>query len=147
MKLLEIKLNTALELEPIDNIYWVLKSLYSVDFITTDGVWKLRNKPGWITDLRSGTNTINWISPKWGNPLYMAGVMCHDTAWSGWMSREESNRLLQQCCILSGECNRFQAWLVYQGVDKLGSYHHMDDVLPHPYTFSRKFESLRLYDE
>jgi hypothetical protein len=149
VKLLNVVVHTEIHLAPINPTHWELRAPYSADFITDEGVFKLRLKAGWITDLRSGTNAINFISPKWGNPIYMAGIFFHDTSFSGWVSFELCNDLLRQCCILSGECNKFQAWLVYQGVMKFGreGYHYMDEALPEPYENSRHYESLRLYDK
>ena len=148
MKLLDIKIIKPLKMEPIDSKYWKLTDDYHVDFITDGGVWKLRNKPNWITDLRSGCgDVINIIAPKWGNSEYTATVLMHDTAWSGWMSRQLSNELLKQGMILSGEIGSFRGALVYNAVQCFGHYSNMDEPLPEPYTINRLFESLKLYDK
>lgn len=147
MKLLEIKIIKPLKMEPVDSKYWKLTDDFHVDFITDEGVWKLRNKAGWVTDLRSGCDAINIIAPKWGNSEYTATVLMHDTAWSGWMSRQLSNELLRQGMILSGEIGSFRGSLVYHAVQNFGHYSNMDEILPEPYTINRLFESLRLYDK
>lgn len=154
MKLLEIKIIKPLKMEPVDSKYWKLTDDFHVDFITDEGVWKLRNKAGWITDLRSGCDAINMIAPainmiapKWGNSEYTATVLMHDTAWSGWMSRQLSNDLLRQGMIMSGEIGSFRGSLVYHAVQNFGHYSNMDEILPEPYTTNRIFESLRLYDK
>ena len=147
MQLVDIKIIKPLKMEPIDSKFWKLTDDFYVDFITDEGVWKLRNKSNWITDLRSGCDAINIIAPKWGNSVYTATVLMHDTAWSGWMSRQLSNELLRQGMILSGEIGSFRGSLVYNAVQYFGHYSNMDDELPEPYTINRMFESLRLYDK
>ena len=146
MKLLDVKILKPLSLEPLDSKYWKLTSDLHVDFITDEGTWKLRNKAGWITDLRSGCDAINIIAPRWGNDIYTVVVLFHDCAWSGWVSRQLSNEILRQGMILSGEIGRFRASLVYHAVQNFGTYYNMDDALPEPYTVNRCFESLRLHD-
>lgn len=134
-------------MEPLDSKFWKLTADFHVDFVTNEGVWKLRNKANWLTDLRSGCDAINIIAPKWGNPVYTATVLMHDTAWSGWMSRQLSNELLRQGMILSGEIGSFRGTLVYHAVQSFGHYSNMDEPLPEPYTINRLFESLILCDK
>lgn len=147
MILLKIIVRTPLKLTPIDTKYWRLTDKYSVDFITDEGVYKLRLMPGWITDLRSGCDAINAIIPKWGNDLFTATVLLHDCAWSGHLSRALSNDLLRQGMVLSGEVGTLRASLAYYAVSAFGTYYDMDDALPEPYTINRIFEKITIEDK
>ena len=99
-------------------------------------IWKL----GWITDLRSGTDAINWFIPKHGNDEYNAIILFHDFSWSGWISRSLSNELLRQGIILSGTRGEHVASIVKFTVDHVGTYYQLEDKLPEPYTVNREFE-------
>lgn len=149
MKLQKIKILSPLELTPVNDTFWALGSHYSVDFITDEGVLQLRNKPRWLTDLRSGSDGINWFVPKWGNPEYTAIVLMHDTAFSGWLSFELANSLLSQGMVLSGEVTPRRAAIVKGTLNLIGRSHYSDfeSPLPPPYTANRKLESLRWSDK
>lgn len=147
MILHKIIVRTPLKLTPIDTKYWKLTDKYAADFITDEGVYKLRLQSGWITDLRSGCDAINAIVPKWGNDLYTATIMLHDCAWSGHLSRELSNILLRQGMVLSGEVGSLRASMAYYAVSSFGRYYDMDEVLPEPYTINRIFEKITIEDK
>lgn len=100
-------------------------------------IWKL----GWITDLRSGTDAINWFIPKKGNDEYNAIILFHDFSWSGWISRSLSNELLRQGIILSETRGEHVASIVKFTVDHVGHYYNLEDTLPEPYTVNRQLES------
>lgn len=149
MRLLDIEVYDKMKLEPINTKLFRLADFYDADFVTDEGVWRLRNKAGWITDLRSGTSAINYIIPKWGNEKYNATIALHDTAFSGWMSFELANELLYQGMILSGQIGSFRAGLAKNMVSLFGrsGYRNMYEELPSPYTNVRQFESLKLWDK
>ena len=127
--------------------FWRLESPYYAKFHTTDGVWHLNLAPGWITDKRSGSDCINWVVPKDGNPEYRASVFAHDTAYSGWMSKPLADHLfIRQGMHLSGEVSQPVANLAYTAVKLFGKSYSMDDALPPPYELNRKYESLKLKD-
>ena len=149
MKLKKIVFQTDLRMKPVDDKFFELTGPFNVDFVTDEGTWKLRLKEGWVTDLRSGTDVINYLVPKWGNCEYTATVLLHDCAYTGWMSFELANEMLRQGVILSGEISKFRAWLMYQAVDKFGRghYYSLDDKLPPPYDKNKSLEYLVLVDK
>lgn len=147
MKLLDIKIIKPLKMAPLDSKYWKLTDDFAVNFVTDEGVYKLYLKAGWITDLRSGSDAINCIVPKWGNEKYVSTVLFHDFCWSGNLSRELSNDFLRQGMVLSGEVGTLRASLAYYAVSKFGKYYNMDEELPEPYTINRMFEKLTIEDK
>ena len=147
MKLLDIKIIKPLKMAPLDSKYWKLTDDFAVNVVTDEGIYKLYLKAGWITDLRSGSDAINCIVPKWGNELYVATVLFHDACWSGNLSRELSNDFLRQGMVLSGEVGTLRASLAYYAVSKFGRYYDMDEELPEPYTTNRMFERLTIEDK
>lgn len=149
MKLKQVKIITPLSLSPVNDTLFKLGSEYRVDFITNEGTWRLHNKKDWLTDLRSGSDAINPIVAKWGTPIYTAGILMHDTAFSGWMSFELANEMLAQTMILSKDVGRCRAWLAETTLNQFGYSHYsqMDMPLPPPYEHNRKYESLTLVDK
>lgn len=149
MKLKSVKILTPLNLSPVDDTLFKLGTDYRVDFITDEGTWRLYNRKEWLTDLRSGSDIINGIAPKWGNPIYTAGVLMHDTAFSGYISFRLANNLLAQCMFLSGEIGTCRAWMVKTALNTFGESHYCDleMPLPTPYENNRKYESLTLVDK
>lgn len=135
-----------IEFTPVSATLFRLTAPYAVDFVTDGGVWKLRNKAGWLTDLRSGSSLIDCVIPKMGGAVYVAGVLLHDTAFSGKMSFDLANEMLRQCLILSGEIGEFRAGLAMRAVAAFGRghYYDVDDPMPEPYTLNRLFEGLTL---
>ena len=147
MKLLDIKIIKPLKMAPLDSKYWKLTDDFAVNFVTNEGIYTLYLKAGWITDVRSGSDAINCIVPKWGNELYVAIVLFHDCCWSGHLSRELSNDFLRQGMVLSGEVGTLRASLAYYAVSKFGRYYNMDEELPEPYTINRMFEKITIEDK
>lgn len=148
MKLKQVKIITPLQLTPVDDTLFRLGSDLRVDFVTDEGIWRLHNRKDWLTDLRSGCDAINSIVPKWGTPTYTAGILMHDTAFSGWMSFELANDLLAQCMLLSKDVGRCRAWLTKTALNQFGYSHYsqMDMPLQPPYEGNRALESLILVD-
>ena len=141
-----VRILHPLEFTPASATLFRLTASYAVDFLTDEGTWKLRNRPGWLTDLRSGSSLIDCIVPKMGGAVYTAGILLHDTAFSGKMSFDLANEMLRQCLILSGEIGEFRAGLAAKAVSAFGRSHYygVDDALPEPYTLNRLFEGLTL---
>lgn len=148
MKLKQVKILTPLSLTPVDDVLFKLGSDIRVDFVTDEGTWRLHNRKDWLTDLRSGSDAINSIVPKWGTPIYTAGILMHDTAFSGWMSFDLANDLLAQCMLLSKDVGRCRAWLAKTALNQFGYSHYsqMDMPLQPPYECNRALESLILVD-
>ena len=146
MILQEVRIIKPLAFTPVSTELFALTSPYWVDFITDEGVWKLRNKTSWLTDLRSGSSWIDCLIPKMGNQTYTAGILLHDTCFSGKMSFDLANEMLRQCMILSKEVGPLRAGLAHTAVSKFGRSHYfgVDDDLPEPYTINRVFEGLTL---
>lgn len=147
MKLIEIKPLNEIELTPIDDKLFKLGSDFNCKFITDEGVYHLHLKKGWITDLRSGSDIINYLVPKWGNPLYTACVLGHDCSFSGWISFDLANDLfLKQGMAISEEISTTLASIACEMVGKFGRSHYydFDTILPEPYTNNKELESLTL---
>lgn len=148
MKLQGIRIEQPLVLDrlpgKLGHKYKHLTADFSARFVTDEGVWRLRLLSGWITDERSGSDTINWLVPKRGNDWYNATILMHDCAWSGWMSRALSNELLRQGMILSGEVGPHAAALAKLAVDRFGRYYDLEEELPPPYHNNRLYESLTM---
>ena len=146
MKLLQIETPLPLQYCDLPGYHGKYKELlapYRVVLYTDEGILQGDMSIGWVTDLRSGTNAINWFVPKKGNAKYNGIILFHDLSWSGWISRALSNELLCQGIILSGERVEHIANIVKVTVDHIGHYYELDDVLPAPYTNNRLLESLQ----
>lgn len=145
-KLLDIKVYTLSPgLVRHDKKHWRLTSPFYADFLTDQGVWKLRLSAGWITDKRSGSSTVDWFFPKDGNPLYRACIFAHDSAYSGLVSKALADHLfILQGTKLSGEVNAFQASVAHKAVSLFGKAYELDDEMPEPYKNNRAYERLYL---
>ena len=140
IKLYKIEIVKPLRYIPITSKYYKLTSDYNIRLHTNEGILDAYMKAGWITDLRSGSDAINWFIPKHGNDEYNAIILFHDFSWSGHISRSLSNELLRQGIILSGTRGERVASIVKITVDHFGTYYNLDDNLPEPYTVNRQFE-------
>jgi hypothetical protein len=145
IKLQKIEIVKPLKYKPIDKKYYILTSDFNVRLHTSEGILDAYMKKGWITDLRSGSDAINWVIPKKGNDEYNAIILFHDFSWSGWITRALSNELLRQGIILSGTRGEKVADIVKFTVDHFGHYYNLEDKLPEPYTVNRELESFKWY--
>jgi hypothetical protein len=147
MKLLSIKLLNDILLTPQAHGLMKLGADFRCDFITDDGVYRLKLRKGWITDLRSGSDIINGMVPKWGSPQYTACVLAHDASFSGWLSFDLANELfLEQGMPLSGDISSKMGVMACEAVNHFGRghYYEMDDIMPEPYATNKTLESLTL---
>lgn len=143
--LLEIIVPERMALREISRTHWDLRRPYHAEFVTSDGTYVLDLDTLWVTDLRSGSDAINWFAPKRGNIIYEACVGGHDTAWSGHVSRSLSNEIfIHQGFALSGEVGPRRADAAKFAVDHFGTYYELDTPLPPPYANNRALESLVL---
>jgi len=141
IKLHRIEIVKPLRYKPVSKKYYDLTDDFFIRLHTSEGVLEPYMKAGWVTDLRSGTDAINWFIPKHGNDEYNAIILFHDFSWSGWISRSLSNELLRQGIILSGTRGEKVASIVKFTVDHVGHYYNLNDELPEPYTCNRQLES------
>lgn len=140
IKLIKIEIVKPLRYKSIDKKYYKLTKDFNIRLHTNEGILNAYMKAGWITDLRSGTDAINWFIPKKGNDEYNAIILFHDFSWSGHISRKLSNELLRQGIILSNTRGEDVANVVKFTVDHIGHYYELEDKLPEPYTVNREFE-------
>jgi len=99
----------------------------NAEVITNEGTLHYTIKPGFPTNMRSGSNAINWFIPKFtGNNKYNLAILCHDFAYTKLpngnnpLSKEVADELLRQMVIMSGQLGSIKAAVMYQFVDKLG---------------------------
>jgi len=107
---------------------WRLKEPVRVEVITSEGNLIYRMKPGFPTNMRSGSHLIDWLIPKFtSNNRYNLALLCHDFAYtklpSGQnpISRELADELLRQMCILSGELGECRAAIMHRALRLCGS--------------------------
>ena len=140
IQLYEIEIVKPLRYKSISKKFYDLTDDFNVRLHTNEGVLDSYMEKGWITDLRSGTDAINWFIPKIGNDEYNSIILFHDFSWSGWVTRAVSNELLRQGIILSGTRGENVANIVKFTVDHFGHYYNLNDKLPSPYTINRELE-------
>lgn len=142
MKLYRIETNGAPICQKYANGYWILTEDYHVQLVTDEGTLCYTMRAGWITDFRSGSSAVDIIVPKRGNDRYTASVLCHDMAYSGWITKDLADELLYQGMVLSGQ-SKWRAGLAYKAVQWFGeeSYYSMVSPMPRPYTLNRNLES------
>jgi len=99
---------------------WRLKEQVAVSVYTSEGVLVYNMKPGFPTNMRSGSHLIDFIIPKFTrNNKYNLAILCHDFAYtklpdgSNPISRKLADEILRQMVILSGELGWFRAAIMY----------------------------------
>jgi len=99
---------------------WRLKFQVSVNVLTNEGELVYTMKPGFPTNMRSGSHLIDFIIPKFTkNNSYNLAILCHDFAYTKLpngenpISRKLADELLRQMCILSGELGYIRAGIMY----------------------------------
>jgi len=102
---------------------WRLKSLVEVEVFTNEGKLRYTIKPGFPTNMRSGSHLIDFIIPKFTkNNRYNLALLCHDFAYTKLpdgtnpISRELADELLRQMVILSGELGAFRAAIMHRAL-------------------------------
>jgi len=102
---------------------WRLKEQVAVSVYTSEGVLVYNMKPGFPTNMRSGSHLIDFIIPKFTrNNKYNLAILCHDFAYtklpdgSNPISRELADELLRQMVIISGELGSFRAAIMHRAL-------------------------------
>ena len=102
---------------------WRLSDEVSVTVFTNEGTLLYTMRPGFPTNMRSGSHCIDWLIPKFtGNNRYNLAILCHDFAYTKLsdgtnpISRELADELLRQMCILSGELGSFRAGIMHRAL-------------------------------
>jgi len=100
-----------------------VKNLVKADVRTSEGTLHYTVKPGFPTNMRSGSHLIDWLIPKFtGNNRYNLALLCHDFAYTKLpdgnnpISRELADELLRQMAILSGELGSVKAAIISEGI-------------------------------
>jgi len=107
---------------------WRLASPVYAEVSTNEGNLCYYMKPGFPTNMRSGSHCIDWLIPKFtGNNKYNLALLCHDFAYTKMangknpISRELADELLRQMCILSGELGRVRAGIMHRALRICGA--------------------------
>lgn len=128
-------------LKPVTDKLWQATSLMQCRFVTDEGVYLSTIRPGFLSDLRSGCDLLNYLLPKWGNQAYTWCVVGgHDVSFHGYLSFHLANDLfLRQGMSLSGQVGQWRANLAYRTVEAFGESHYssMDDEIEPPYRGNR----------
>jgi len=104
------------------DLYKLQEPVYA-EVSTNEGNLCYYMKPGFITNMRSGSHAIDWLIPKFtNNNQYNLALLCHDFAYTRnstndhYLSRELADELLRQMCIISGELGRVRATIMYRAL-------------------------------
>jgi hypothetical protein len=107
---------------------WRLKEVVSVEVKTSDGTLHYLMKPGFPTDMRSGSHAIDRLIPKFTkNNQYNLAILCHDFAYTkgkdgeNLLSRELADILLRDMAVQSGELGSVRAAIMYRSVRMFGA--------------------------
>lgn len=107
---------------------WRLKSRAECVVKTNEGVLRFTMRPGFPTNMRSGSHAIDWLIPKFtGNNLYNLAILVHDFNYTRnrfgehYLSRLLSDQLLREMARLSGELNALQRALMYRFLRLFGN--------------------------
>ena len=149
MKLLKVITNTPRPVvKKISAKHWILIERYSVLLVTDEGTLSCDMMPGWLTDFRSGSGVLDVVVPKFGNPIYMAVILCHDFLYSGYVSRLLADEILYQGIRLAGY-SRWRASAAYWSVRAGGkwSYYPIEKPLKGIYQHNRLYEKFGWLDK
>lgn len=149
LKLKSIEPLHDLVLKPITDELWQATSVMQCRFVTDEGVYLSTIKPGFVSDLRSGCDLINYLVPKWGNQQYTWSVVGgHDLLFclGTWSFHFANDLFLRQGMALSGQISQWRANLAYKMVDTFGESHYCpkDKELDPPYHLNRDFGCFEL---
>jgi hypothetical protein len=133
--------------------YFRLAAPVSLRVKTDAGLLAYEFSPGFVTDLRSGSNAINGIIPKWAaNNRYNLAIICHDFNYTRMasghcaLSRKEADDLLRQMAVMSGELGSIRAGLMHSALRLFGSSAY-DGENKAPYDGIEEFMSFRWHDK
>jgi len=90
---------------------------------TNEGKLRYDIKPGFPTNMRSGSHCIDWLIPKFtGNNRYNLALLCHDFAYTKMkdgnnpLSRELADEILRQMVIISDELGSVRAGIMHKAL-------------------------------
>jgi len=102
---------------------WRVKNHVIVYVYTNEGKLCYKIKPGFPTNMRSGSHCIDWLIPKFtGNNRYNLALLCHDFAYTKMkdgdnpLSRELADEILRQMVILSRELGSIRAGIMHKAL-------------------------------
>jgi len=101
-----------------------LKDPVYVEVSTNEGKLCYYMKPGFPTNMRSGSHLIDFLIPKFtSNNSYNLALLCHDFAYTRNKmgehyieNRETVDDLLRQMVVLSGELGKARAAVMYSAL-------------------------------
>jgi hypothetical protein len=107
---------------------WRLAKRVDCAVKTRDGVLKFTMRPGFPTNMRSGSHAIDFIIPKFNdNNLYNLAILVHDFNYTknrhgeNYLSRLFSDQLLREMIRISGTLNALKRALMYRTLRLFGN--------------------------
>lgn len=140
---------SKIEVEFFRNGLWRLSKLFKCEVYTDEGVLRFYADAGFITDMRSGSDAINAIIPKFtGNNIYNSAILVHDMNYTvlpnqeHLVSKDLADDLLANMAIYSGEIGKVKAGIMKCAVKLAGdsAYYAPDEP---PYNENGKMISLK----
>ncbi len=108
---------------------WRLAQPVYAEVLTNEGKLHYYMKPGFPTNMRSGSHLIDLLVPKFTrNNKYNLALLCHDFAYTknkngyNFISRKLADEILRQMCVLSGEIGSIRAAIMHRALRIGGSY-------------------------
>ena len=111
----------APELTPMCKKFWRLtKPLRATINMPAGKGYRIAIDEGFLTDLRSGSDLLNPIVPKWGDWGTCVAYIVHDALYTRhFMSRQLADELLRDMLVEAG-MGKFKAALAYRAVRMFG---------------------------
>lgn len=107
--------------------YWRLENPVDIEVKTDEGVYRWHLKAGYPTNMRSGSDLINSIIPKFsGNNNYNLAILLHDANYSKnedghqYVSKAMADDFLIQMTKVSGTLSAFKRGLVSAALKMFG---------------------------
>lgn len=126
MKLLKYE-GSLIETKFAGKDYFRLASPVEATAWTDEGVWRWKIKEGFPTNMRSGSDCINCIIPKFtGNNLYNLAIVLHDVNYSKMkngqqvVSKKLADDFLDQMLKVSGTLSAPKRWLMITALKLFG---------------------------
>jgi hypothetical protein len=118
---------------------WKLTEKFVCTILTDEGCMSFHAQPGFVTDMRSGSDAINKVIPKFtGNKIYDAAILVHDMNYTvlpgdeHLVSKAVADDLLYQMALLSGEIGKLKATAMKLAVQLAGDSAYYEPDQP-PY--------------
>ena len=110
------------------DLWRLVKQVDCVVKTEKDGVLKFTMRPGFPTNMRSGSHAIDFIIPKFNdNNLYNLAILVHDFNYTknrygeNYLSRLLSDQLLREMIRISGTLNVLKRALMYRSLRLFGN--------------------------